>query len=297
MCINVLWHTHVRHMSFSRVLCTGPDSTYSYAWHDSSICVPRLIHMCDTTHPHVGHDSLSRVINCARFSWTGSFVFDPVAWQCCNSLADGRKGGGEEEGGDGEGGADRKWSESDYQLHACIQCKTRRRDRLQHTATHCITRQHMPPQHTAAQHLLPQHTGTLPPPPPSQIQSKTDRDTEEDIKSLVHRDIGVHHDTLNATDESRLDRDIESMVQTNLPVRPPRVRSKLSDPSNPSNPSNLSNVGYSGLRPPRATGGGEGRNQSDRFPPKLTWCIVWTRHATHTVWMSHVTYMNESCHI
>ena len=86
----------------------------------------------------------------------------------------------------------------------------------------------------------------------------------------MHRHIGVHHDTLNATDESRLDRDIESMVQTFLPVRPPRVRSKLSDLSNSSNASNLSNVGYSGLRPPRATAGGDGRNQSDRFTPKLT---------------------------
>jgi len=33
------------------------DTTHPYVWHDSSICVTRLIHMCDTTDPFVWHDS------------------------------------------------------------------------------------------------------------------------------------------------------------------------------------------------------------------------------------------------
>jgi len=33
------------------------DMTYSYVWHDSSICVTWHIHTCDMTHPYVWHDS------------------------------------------------------------------------------------------------------------------------------------------------------------------------------------------------------------------------------------------------
>jgi len=33
------------------------DTTHSYVWHDSFICVTWLIHMCDMTHSYVWHDS------------------------------------------------------------------------------------------------------------------------------------------------------------------------------------------------------------------------------------------------
>ena len=37
------------------------DWTHSYVWHDSFICVTRLIYTCDTTHSYVWHDSSTRV--------------------------------------------------------------------------------------------------------------------------------------------------------------------------------------------------------------------------------------------
>jgi len=37
------------------------DTTHSHVWHDSFTCVTRLIHMCGTTHSHVWHDSFTRV--------------------------------------------------------------------------------------------------------------------------------------------------------------------------------------------------------------------------------------------
>ena len=36
---------------------------YTNVWHDSFICVPRLIHMCDTTHPCARHDSFTCATN------------------------------------------------------------------------------------------------------------------------------------------------------------------------------------------------------------------------------------------
>ena len=51
---------------------TWLDSTYSYAWHDSCICVTWLIHMCDMTHSiRVWHNS-------CIFVWYDSFV--RVTW-------------------------------------------------------------------------------------------------------------------------------------------------------------------------------------------------------------------------
>jgi len=39
-----IWMSHVTHMD---------ESCHTYVWHDSSICVTWLIHMCDMTHPAV----------------------------------------------------------------------------------------------------------------------------------------------------------------------------------------------------------------------------------------------------
>jgi len=45
--------------------------THSYVCHDSFICVPWLIHMCDTTHSYVWHDSFICV---TYLVWCASFI-------------------------------------------------------------------------------------------------------------------------------------------------------------------------------------------------------------------------------
>ena len=56
------WLTHTRPQSPSGI--ANPlacDMTRSYVWHDSFICVTRLVHMCDMTHSYVWHDSFISV--------------------------------------------------------------------------------------------------------------------------------------------------------------------------------------------------------------------------------------------
>ena len=52
-------HSYVWHDSFICVtrLINMCDMTRSYVWHDSFICVTWLIHMCDMTDSYVRHDS------------------------------------------------------------------------------------------------------------------------------------------------------------------------------------------------------------------------------------------------
>ena len=50
--------------------------THSYVWHDSSICVTWLTHMCDMTHPYVWHDSLIDVTRLIHmYDMTHSYVW------------------------------------------------------------------------------------------------------------------------------------------------------------------------------------------------------------------------------
>ena len=47
-----IWMSHVTYMN----VMWRCDMTHSYVWHDSFICVIRLIHMCDMTNSRVWHD-------------------------------------------------------------------------------------------------------------------------------------------------------------------------------------------------------------------------------------------------
>jgi len=49
-----MWHDPSIRMTWLIHMC---DMTHRYVWHDSSTWVTWLIHMCDMTHPHVWHDS------------------------------------------------------------------------------------------------------------------------------------------------------------------------------------------------------------------------------------------------
>jgi len=84
-----MWMRHVTHFSQFYVwifhLCFLEDTIrlllWRDVWHDSSICVTRLIHMCDTTHPYVWHDSsicVTRLIHLCDtthpYVWHASFI-------------------------------------------------------------------------------------------------------------------------------------------------------------------------------------------------------------------------------
>jgi len=55
MCgMTYVWHDSSICVAWLIHMC---GMTHPYVWHDSSICVAWLIHMCGITHPYVWHDS------------------------------------------------------------------------------------------------------------------------------------------------------------------------------------------------------------------------------------------------